>query len=113
MRGRTRAVRIIFLVVAIALLPLIVWQGRLLYLRTLIANELQPVALSNCTLTRVGSANDGGYLMCEGLPETIDAAYSYGVGHNDDWGCQISIAPRVNANPFRPFCSQKRFFVCR
>src|SRR4029077_6265587 len=59
-------------------------------LREAILAELQPVALKNCTLKRFGSANDGGYLMCEDLIEPIDAAYSYGVGSNDDWGCEVS-----------------------
>jgi len=59
-------------------------------LRESILAELQPVVLKNCTLKRFGSANDGGYLMCENLIEPIDAAYSYGVGPNDDWGCDVS-----------------------
>ena len=45
-------------------------------LREAILAELQPVALKNCTLKRFGSANDGGYLMCENLIGPIDAAYS-------------------------------------
>ena len=36
-------------------------------LREAILAELQPVMLKNCTLKRFGSANDGGYLMCENL----------------------------------------------
>ncbi|HJY54423.1 MAG TPA: hypothetical protein VKD89_10385 [Candidatus Udaeobacter sp.] len=59
-------------------------------LREAILAELQPVALKNCTLKRFGSANDGGYLMCENLIERLDAGYSYGVGTNDDWGCEVS-----------------------
>src|SRR5262249_44522353 len=59
-------------------------------LREAILAELQPVALKNCTLKRFGSANDGGYLMCENLIEPIDAAYSYGVGPNDEWGCEMT-----------------------
>ena len=59
-------------------------------LREAILAELQPVALKNCTFERFGSANDGGYLMCENLIEPLDAAYSYGVGPNDDWGCDVS-----------------------
>src|SRR5947199_1779507 len=59
-------------------------------LRQAILAELQPVALKNCTLKRFGSANDGGYLMCENLIEPVDAAYSYGVGINDDWACDVS-----------------------
>src|SRR5207245_11252493 len=64
-------------------------------LREAILAELQPVALKNCTLKRFGSANDGGYLMCENLIEPLDAAYSYGVGRNDDWGREVSGRYRV------------------
>ncbi len=45
-------------------------------LREAILAELQPVALKNCTLKRFGSANDGGYLMCENLIEPLDTGYS-------------------------------------
>src|SRR4026209_2569710 len=57
-------------------------------LREAILAELQPVALQNCSFKRFGSANDGGYLMCANLIEPIDTGYSYGVGRNDDWGCE-------------------------
>src|SRR5438477_5998518 len=80
-------------------------------LREAILAELQPVALKNCTLKRFGSANDGGYLMCENLIEPIDAAYSYGVGSNDDWGCEVSRRYHVPVHEYdcfdhaRPLCS--------
>src|SRR5947207_10913102 len=80
-------------------------------LREAILAELQPVALKNCTLKRFGSANDGGYLMCENLIEPLDAAYSYGVGSNDDWGCEVSRRYHVPVHeydcfdPARPACS--------
>ncbi len=38
--------------------------------------ELQPVTLKNCTLERIGSANDGGYLMCANLLGDVQSAYS-------------------------------------
>src|SRR5215472_17055481 len=59
-------------------------------LREALLAELQPVALTNCTFKRFGSANDGGYLMCENLIEPRDAGDSYGIGPNDDWGCDLS-----------------------
>ena len=62
----------------------VVYGARLYLLRRSIMVELQPVTLKNCTLTRVGSANDGGYLMCDRFPPTIHAAYSYGVGRNEE-----------------------------
>src|SRR4051794_38729252 len=79
-------------------------------LREAILVELQPVTLTNCTFKRFGSANDGGYLMCENLIEPLDAAYSYGVGPNDDWGCEISRRYHVPVyeydcfDPARPSC---------
>src|SRR5437667_4164533 len=84
-------------------------------LREAILGELQPVALKNCTLKRFGSANDGGYLMCENLIEPLDAAYSYGVGQNDDWGCEVSRRYHVPVqqyecfDPARPTCDGGTF----
>src|SRR6266513_1429403 len=80
-------------------------------LRETILVELQPVALKNCAFKRFGSANDGGYLMCENLIEPLDAAYSYGVGQNDDWGCEVSRRYHVPVqqydcfDPARPTCA--------
>jgi hypothetical protein len=79
-------------------------------LREAILAELQPVALKNCSFKRFGSANDGGYLMCENLIEPLDTAYSYGVGTNDDWGCGVSRRYHVPVHeydcfdPARPSC---------
>src|SRR6476661_1105068 len=84
-------------------------------LREAILAELQPVALKNCTLKRFGSANDGGYLMCENLIEPLDAAYSYGVGPNDYWGCEVSRRYHVPVHqydcfdPARPTCNGGTF----
>src|SRR5256886_3501417 len=84
-------------------------------LREAILAELQPVVLKNCTLKRFGSANDGGYLMCENLIEPLDAAYSYGVGSNDDWGCELSRRYHVPVHqydcfdPARPTCDDGTF----
>src|SRR5437660_6833433 len=84
-------------------------------LREAILAELQPVALKNCTLKRFGSANDGGYLMCENLIEPLAAAYSYGVGGNDDWGCEMSRRYNVPVqqydcfDPARPTCNGGTF----
>lgn len=72
--------------------------------------ELQPVTLKNCTLRRFGSANDGGYLMCDNLSEGVQSSYSYGVGSNDDFACDVSKRYRVPAHqydcfdPARPVC---------
>ena len=84
-------------------------------LREAIFAELQPVTLKNCAFKRFGSANDGGYLMCENLIEPLEAAYSYGVGSNDDWGCEVSRKYHVTVHqydcfdPARPTCSGGTF----
>ena len=84
-------------------------------LREAILAELQPVPLKNCAFKRFGSANDGGYLMCENLIEPLDAAYSYGVGRNDDWGCEMSRRYQVPVyqydcfDPARPVCDGGKF----
>jgi hypothetical protein len=83
--------------------------------RKALREELQPVTLQNCTLARVGSANDGGYLMCRNLIDRPAAAYSYGIGPNDDWGCQVSTEYDVVTHqydcfdPARPACPTGRF----
>jgi len=84
-------------------------------LREAILSELQPVTLRNCRLKRFGSANDGGYVMCENLIEPLDVAYSYGVGSNDDWGCEVSRSYHVAVHqydcfdPARPTCNGGTF----
>jgi hypothetical protein len=111
----SRSTRIVLLVVAVLALSGVVWAGSILQLRRSIVEELQPVTLKNCAFERVGSANDGGYLMCAGLPDKIDAAYSYGIGRNDDWGCQVSRRFGVPVhqydcfNPARPTCDGGTF----
>src|SRR5580765_528736 len=57
--------------------------------RQALLDELRPVTLANCSFKRFGSANDSGYIMCENLVE-VETAYSYGIGSNDDWGCEVS-----------------------
>ena len=57
--------------------------------RQALLDELRPVTLANCSFKRFGSANDGGYVMCWNLIEA-ETGYSYGIGGNDDWGCEVS-----------------------
>ena len=71
--------------------------------RAELAEELKPVTLSNCEGLRVGSANDGGYAMCGNLLAGIKTAYSYGIGGNDDWGCQISTTHKVPVHQYDCF----------
>ena len=104
-----------FTAAAVVLINARVHQAAGRELREIILAELQPVALKNCTLKRFGSANDGGYLMCENLIAPLDAAYSYGVGTNDDWGCEVSRRYHVPVHeydcfdPARPTCEGGRF----
>jgi len=90
-------------------------EAREARIRQSLFDALRPVALRNCTLKRFGSANDGGYLLCENLIEKLGAAYSYGVGPNDDWGCEVSTRYRVPVHqydcfdPARPVCKTGTF----
>src|SRR4051794_11369804 len=91
----SRAIRITIVIIAVATAIAAATverkrQAESRKLREAILAELRPVALTNCTFKRFGSANDGGYLMCENLIEPQDSVYSYGVGTNDDWGCEMS-----------------------
>jgi len=116
---RRLAIRILFAVIAVTAAAVaigdIARRSSARKLREAILAELQPVALKNCTLKRFGSANDGGYLMCENLIEPLDAAYSYGVGTNDDWGCEMSRRYYVPVHqydcfdPARPTCNGGAF----
>ena len=72
-------------------------------LRQALLRELQPVTLENCTLQRIGSANDGGYLMCGNLLGNARSAYSYGIGPADDWGCEISQTLGVTVHQYDCF----------
>src|SRR6266513_3403912 len=115
-------IRITFVIIALGAATAVVITGLARRaagrkLREAILAELQPVVLKNSTFARFGSANDGGYLMCEDLIEPIDAAYSYGVGPNDDWGCDVSRRYHVPVHqydcfdPARPTCNGGTF-VC-
>lgn len=67
---------------------------------------LQPVALSNCRLERVGEDHDGGYLMCGNLLEEVQVGYSYGISGYDKWGCDISTKRGVTVHQYRLFRRQ-------
>jgi hypothetical protein len=82
--------------------------------RVALLEELRPVRLKNCTVKRVGSVNDGGYLMCENLMPGVESAYSYGIDKEDNWGCQVSRGFSVPVHqydcftPHRPICKGGR-----
>ncbi len=74
-------------------------------------DELRPVSLKNCKLKRVGSANDGGYLMCDNLIDGVETLYSYGIADEDNWGCELATRLKVPVHqydcftPHTPTCS--------
>jgi hypothetical protein len=81
------------------------WRNRVALLA-----ELQPVVLKNCTLKRVGGPNAGGYLLCDNLSDAVRSVYSYGIGPQDRFGCDVSKQFRVPVHqydcfdPGRPAC---------
>ncbi len=88
---------------------------RQLAVRQALFAELKPVTLTNCAFERFGSPNDGGYVMCGNLLGQVESAYSYGIGGNDDWGCDISSARNVPVHQYDCFeppnlvCTSGRF----
>jgi hypothetical protein len=87
----------------LALAPTLVPQATARQVRERLLGELQPIALANCVMTRVGSPYDGGYLMCANLLDRVQVAYSYGIGPADDWGCEISQAHAVPVHQYDCF----------
>ena len=76
-------------------------------IREALLAELKTVTLKNCTLKRYGSANDGGYLMCENLIEGVQSAYSYGINTEDNWGCEVSRQFSVPIHQYDCFTSHR------
>jgi hypothetical protein len=116
LRGELKRAALVVLIAASVPLAVAGWnQRRDRGVRQALLDELQPVVLSNCTLERVGSAHDGGYLMCANLITGLQVAYSYGVGPNDDWGCAVSRQHSVPVHqydcfdPARPVCAGGQF----
>jgi hypothetical protein len=72
-------------------------------IRTELWQELRPIVLSNCTMKRFGGTNDGGYLMCENLLGHAQAAYSYGIGPQDAWGCHVSETLNISLHQYDCF----------
>jgi len=70
--------------------------------RSLLA-ELQPVALTNCELKRFGEANDGGYVLCANLLDSVQGGYSYGISGYDGWGCQVSRDLKIKVHQYDCF----------
>lgn len=88
---------VLIAIVVAGLVPLAWWGVRdyqahevLRQARTELLVAIQPVKLTNCEFERFGEAHDGGYVACRNLLDRATAAYSYGIGGFDDWGCSIS-----------------------
>ncbi len=75
--------------------------------RVALLTELQPVTLSNCELSRVGGVYNSGYLMCKNLMAGTRTAYSYGIGTDDDWGCDVTLALKVPVHQYDCFAPTK------
>jgi hypothetical protein len=75
--------------------------------RIALYEELKPVTLKNCNLRRYGSANDGGYLMCENLVQGIQALYSYGIDTEDNWGCELSSQLKAPVHQYDCFTEER------
>jgi hypothetical protein len=71
--------------------------------RRALLEALTPVTLKNCVMKRFGSAHDGGYVMCENLLQDVRTAYSYGIGGNDEWGCDVSTRLAVPVHQYDCF----------
>jgi len=56
---------------------------------------------------RLGSATDGGYVMCADLLPTVTAAYSFGIEVRDDWGAEISTRLGVDVHQFDCYNTEK------
>jgi hypothetical protein len=114
----TKGRGVVLALIGAAVLGVVVWQvqrARQRDTRVALLGELQPVVLKNCDLKRFGSVNDGGYLLCDNLSEGIGSAYSYGIGLNDEFGCDIAKRYGVPVHqydcfdPGRPTCVGGRF----
>jgi len=97
-------------------------EGHVSLLQTRAARVTQPDEVRNDTLeflssfrpcaacvepVRLGSAGDGGYLMCEELLSTVTAAYSFGIEARDDWGAEMSTQLGVQVHQFDCFTTEK------
>ena len=77
------------------------WRTR--QLRNALYAALTPVRITNCTLNRYGNANDGGYLMCANLMAAAQSGYSYGIGGEDAWGCDVTAQTAIPIHQYDCF----------
>lgn len=106
--------RILGLIVVAGLIVGIAYGGReysrTRQIRQALYNAIEPVAVTNCDLTRFGDPHDGGYLLCGNLLSEAQVGYSYGINGTDNWGCQVSRTLNIGVhqydcfNTIAPFC---------
>jgi hypothetical protein len=106
-----RAIRLVagLLIVAAAavLVAAGVRYGRQRQVREALYTAFAPVRITNCTMQRYGSANDGGYLMCANFMPFAEAAYSFGIDGRDEWGCDINRATGLSIHQYDCFNTQR------
>jgi hypothetical protein len=67
--------------------------------------------IDECNLRRYGNAADGAYVLCANLITPSHAAYSYGIGGYDPWGCAVSKRHQILVHQYdcfdlrRPVCN--------
>lgn len=64
---------------------------------------LRPVVIENCDLERLGRKHDGGYVGCQASLGNPIAAFSYGIGGRDSWGCNFAKKYHLPVYQFDPF----------
>lgn len=106
----TRVVKLAAKLAVVALVVAVV-AGAVQYrrarqIREALYNAFTPVKITNCELRRFGNANDGGYLMCGNLLSAAATGYSYGIGGEDAWGCEVSALFNVPVHQYDCFITK-------
>ena len=91
-------------VIAAAIVTRAIWVDRAnaRRLREDLLSELQPTLLANCTVRRYGAPGNA-YLLCGNLLEDVETAYSYGIGGEDSWGCEVALERSLSVHQYDCF----------
>ncbi len=109
-RSVRRVVRLAVVGAVLASLLLGVQYWRMRQVRQALYAAFTPVQITNCTLERFGSANDGGYLMCANLMAAAQSAFSYGIAGDDAWGCAVGARTAIPIHQYD--CFDTRTAAC-
>ena len=82
---------------------LIKGQNKIVIEKEFFYKYLRPVIISNCKLERLGRVHDGGYISCHLDIDYPEAAFSYGIGGRDSWGCNVANKYRIPVYQYDPF----------